>query len=246
MRFARAGKRTVTAAVALFGVWLVLAPGPAIAAQLDPSLCAPDTNSFTTDITNPYFPLGVGQQWVLSGIDEGQTIGLQITVLKDTQRLYSGRQRVTTRVVEELEWVDTNANGVVDRGEPLIEVSRNYFAQTQDGTVCYFGEAVDIYENGIVVSDEGSWRADEQGNAPGIFMPAQPQSGMSFAQEDAPGVAEDQATIVGSGTVTVPFGTFTDTIRVHEVNPLDGDKGYKIYALGVGLIQDGPLSLIRH
>jgi hypothetical protein len=244
MRFARAAKRSGTVAVAIFGVWLVLAPGPAIAAQLDPSLCAPDTNHFTTSITNPYFPLGVGQQWVFSGIDEGQTVGLQVTVLKDTQTLYSGR--VTAQVVEEREWVDTDADGRVDRREPLIEVSRNYFAQTQDGTVCYFGEAVDIYENGMVVSHEGSWRADEPGNAPGIFMPAQPKSGMSFAQEVAPGVAEDQATIVGTGTVTVPFGTFNDTIRVREVNPLDGDKGYKIYALGVGLIQDGPVSLIRH
>jgi hypothetical protein len=244
MRFARAAKRTGTAAAAIFGAWSVLAPGPAMAAQLDPSLCAPDTNSFTTDINNPYFPLGVGQQWVFSGVDEEQTVGLQITVLKDTQDLFS--RSVTTRVVEEREWVDTDADGRVDRGEPLIEVSRNYFAQTQDGTVCYFGEAVEIYEDGMVVSDEGSWLADDEGNAPGIFMPAQPKSGMSFAQEVAPGVAEDRATIVGTGTITVPFGTFNDTIRVREVNPLDGDKGYKIYALGVGLIQDGPVSLIRH
>jgi hypothetical protein len=244
MRFARAAKRTGTAAAAIFGAWSVLAPGPAMAAQLDPSLCAPDTNSFTTDINNPYFPLGVGQQWVFSGVDEEQTVGLQITVLEDTQDLFS--RSVTTRVVEEREWVDTDADGRVDRGEPLIEVSRNYFAQTQDGTVCYFGEAVEIYEDGMVVSDEGSWLADDEGNAPGIFMPAQPKSGMSFAQEVAPGVAEDRATIVGTGTITVPFGTFNDTIRVREVNPLDGDKGYKIYALGVGLIQDGPVSLIRH
>ena len=48
---------------------------------------------------------------------------------------------------------------------------------------------------------------------------------------------------VGSGTVTVPAGTFRDTIRVQEFNPVDGDKGDKVYAPGVGLIMDGTLAL---
>jgi hypothetical protein len=38
--------------------------------------------------------------------------------------------------------------------------------------------------------------------------------------------------------------TFEETIRVREAKPIDGDKGYKAYAKGVGLIVDGPLSLI--
>jgi hypothetical protein len=96
--------------------------------------------------------------------------------------------------------------------------------------------------------NDGSWRADGRrglpGLAPGIFMPAAPKPGMHFQQEVAPGVAEDEATIVGTGAVETPFGTFEDTIRVREANPIDGDKGYKAYAKGVGLIVDGPLSLI--
>jgi hypothetical protein len=151
---------------------------------------------------------------------------------------------VTTRVVEELEWADANANGVVDAGEDPIEVSLNYFAQTQDGTVCYFGEAVDIYEGGEVVSHEGSWRADAPGNAPGIFMPAAPEPGLSFQQEAAPGVAEDQATIERTGTATLPDGTVAATITVRDFNPLDGSKGTKVYAQGVGIIQDDKLELI--
>ena len=157
---------------------------------LDVSLCAPDQNTFTTTINNSYFPLPVGQQWVYQGKEQGQRIGLQITVLTETETLYSGRNAVTTRVIEEAEWEDGNANGMIDDGENLIEISRNFFAQTQDGTVCYFGEEVDIYEGGQVVSHEGEWRADESGNAPGIFMPANPQVGMAYQQEIAPGVAE--------------------------------------------------------
>jgi len=39
----------------------------------------------------------------------------------------------------------------------LIEVSQNFFAQADDGTVYYFGELVDTYGGGSVVSHEGSW-----------------------------------------------------------------------------------------
>jgi hypothetical protein len=85
---------------------------------------------------------------------------------------------VTTRVVEEIEWEDSIPFGTIDAGEALIERSLNYFAQTQDGTVCYFGEAVDIYENGVVVSHEGAWRADapDTDNGPGSSCLPSPRS----------------------------------------------------------------------
>jgi hypothetical protein len=245
-----ARKRTWTAGLALLGVTALLAPSSAVGANsqpLPPSLCAPDQNTFTVDIDNPFDPLPVGQQWVYSGHEQGQTIGLRITVLNATESFYSGQNKVNTRVVEELEWEDTDGDGVVDPDEFVIEVSLNYYAQTQDGTVCYFGEDVDIFNEDGTVTHEGAWRADDPGNAPGIFMPAEPAVGMTFQQESAPGIAEDQATIVrAGGTVKVPAGTFTDTITVRDFNPLDGSKGTKVYAPDVGLVRDGPLSLVSY
>jgi hypothetical protein len=245
------GKRALTAGMTLLGlVALLVAPTAVMAAkpatELDPTLCAPGENTFSLEIDNSFFPLPVGQQWVLQGKEQGRTIGLRITVLNATETFFSGRRAVTTRVIEELEWEDANANGLVDSGENLREVSLNYFAQTQDGTVCYFGEVVDIYEGGVVVSHEGSWRADTRGNAPGIFMPAAPQPGMTFQQEFAPGIAEDRATIVRSGSTTVPAGTFPDTITVRDFNPLDGSRSTKVYARDVGLIRDDTLELISY
>jgi hypothetical protein len=227
---------------------LLVAPGTAFAAPqtmpLDPALCAPG-QTFSLNINNPYFPLPVGRVWTYSGKEQGETIGLRISVLDETERFYSGQGRITTRVVEELEWEDADGDGVVDEDEFVIEVSRNYYAQTEAGTVCYFGEDVDIFNEDGSVTHEGAWRADDPGNAPGIFMPANPQVGMTFAQESAPGVAEDEATIIRSGsTVTVPAGTFTDTITVRDFNPLDKSKGTKVYARSVGLIVDGPLALV--
>lgn len=216
-------------------------------AKLDPALCAPGRNSFTLGIDNAFFPLPAGRQWGYTGREQGERLGVQITVLNARENFFQGRKRLTTRVVEEREWVDTNGNARVDSGEELIEVSRNYFAQSQDGTVCYFGEIVDIYEGGTVVSHEGSWRADARGNAPGIYMPARPRVGMTFQQEIAPGIAEDEATIIASGVRTkVPAGTFTQTIKVRDQNPLDGSTGIKFYARGVGLIVDGPVKLVRY
>jgi hypothetical protein len=75
-------------------------------------------------------------------------------------------------------------------------------------------------------------------------MPPDPQEGMTFQQEVAPGVAEDTAEITAIGrTVRTPEDTFTDTITVRDFNPLDGSRGTKAYARNVGLVQDGPLLL---
>ena len=242
-----------SAGVLLCLVAALLTPASGSAApqttQLDLALCAPDRNTFTLTINNAYFPLPVGAEWVYIGKEQGENVGLRITVLDATETFRFGAGgNVTTRVVREVEWADTNANGAIDAGEQLIEVSLNYFAQTQDGTVCYFGENVDIYEDGQIVSHEGAWRADGRqglpGIAPGIFMPAAPEPGMSFQQEVAPGVAEDQATIVRTGTAKLPDGTRLITITVRDFNPLDGSRGTKVYAQGVGLIEDGPLRLL--
>jgi hypothetical protein len=217
---------------ALFGV---TAPDSAQAQTLDLALCDPRQHTFTTNITNEFFPLPVGQQWVYFGVEQGDPIGLQITVLDQTETFKFGPVTVTTLVVEELEWIDANRNSVVDPDEELLEVSRNFYAQTEEGTVCYFGEAVDIYENGVIVSHEGAWRADAKRNRPGIFMPANPQVGMTFQQEFAPGVAMDEATIIKLAK---------DTITVRDFNPLDESSGTKEYQAGVGLVRDGPLDLV--
>lgn len=198
---------------------------------LDLSLCAPGQDGFSATSNNPYFPFQSGSQWIYDGTEEGVAVNLVITALEEFV-VVGG---VTTRVIEERETHD----GV------LSEVSRNFFVQTSDGTVCYYGEAVDIFQGGQV-SHEGSWRGDDPGNAPGIIMPANPKSGMKFQFESAPGVAEDQGMIVGTGPMEVLGGDIKETIRIREFNPLDGGKDIKIYAAGVGLVTDGTLTLTSY
>jgi hypothetical protein len=252
MRFVRSltaravGRTAAVLALAAAVVGPELASG-ADTARLDPALCAPGRTTFTLAIDNAYFPHPVGRQWVYGGRDEGERLGVEIRVLGATASFYRGAQRVRARVVQKREWLDANGNGRLDSGEELKEVARSYFAQSRAGHVCHFGEQVDVYEDGKIASHEGSWRADRKGNAPGIYMPAKPTVGMSFQLEIAPRVGIDVATVVASGVrTTVPAGTFTNTIRVRDRNPLDGTSGNKIYARGVGLVLDGPLKLLRY
>lgn len=177
---------------------------------------------------NEFFVLEPGFQLVLEGHDER----LAITVLGET-RVVDG---VTTRVVEEREWRD---------GE-LIEVSRNFFAicpTTKD--VFYFGEEVDDIDEGEVVGHSGAWLAGEKSARAGLIMPGKPRVGMKYYQEIAPDVALDRAEILSlDETLETPARVFSTCLRTQEGTALDtGEKEFKTYARGIGLIQDQRLLL---
>ncbi len=195
--------------------------------------------TFSSVGQNPYFILEpAGYQLILEGEEEGELIHVEITVLNETEDIFlEDIGVVTTRVVEEREWID---------GE-LAEVSRNFFAIcTETNSVFYFGEDVDIYEGGEIVSHEGAWRAGVDGAMPGLIMPGTFLLGSRYFQEIAQGVAMDRAEHIKMGqTVETPAGTFEHCVKVFETTPLEpGAKGIKIYAPGVGLIVDETLELV--
>jgi hypothetical protein len=180
---------------------------------------------------NPYFILEPGYQLVLEGGKER----LIITVLDETKTV----DGVETRVVEERETKDGK----------LIEVSRNYFAISQrTNSVFYFGEDVDIYQGGKVVSHEGAWLAGVKDARFGLMMPGQVLLKARYYQEIAPKVAMDRAEIVSlSETVKTPAGEFENCLKVEETTPLEpAIKEYKYYAAGVGMVQDGALKLVKY
>lgn len=194
-------------------------------------ICRLGSGHFSASVDNPWFPLPAGQVAELRGEEDGEKVYLRMTVAADSVEIAG----VATRKLEEYEEHD---------GE-VVEISQNYFAQALDGTVCYFGEDVDIYEDGRVTAHDGAWRAGEGINQPGIQMPAYPQPGMSYAQELAPGLAEDHADHVTAGEhIATPYGTFDDTQRVREWSTLEpDDQSIKVYGYGVGLLIDDGLSL---
>ena len=181
-----------------------------------------------------YFVLEPGFVAVFEGGEDGKKTVLTITVTDQTKTV----DGVETRVVEEKE----TANGEV------AEISRNYFAiskTTHD--VYYFGEDSDTYKNGKVANREGSWLAGVAGARFGLALPGQPKVGAAYYQELAPKVAMDRAEIVSvTETVKTPAGTFKNCVKTKETTPLEKGTEYKLYAPGVGLVQDGELHLVKY
>jgi hypothetical protein len=180
---------------------------------------------------NPYFVLEPGYAIVLEKGAERVTK----TVLAETRRV----DGVETRVVEERETKDGK----------LVEISRNFFAiSSRSKDVFYFGEEVDLYQDGRFVSHEGAWLSGVKGAKFGLMMPGAPRLHAAYYQEIAPGVAMDRAAIVSVSEVfTSPAGTFSNCVKTEETSPLEpGAKEYKVYAPGIGQVLDGSLVLVTY
>lgn len=117
----------------------------------------------------------------------------------------------------------------------------------QDMSIYYFGEEVDIYRNGKIISNEGAWESGINKAKFGLLMPGIVLLGSRYYQEIAPDIAMDRAEIISvNDSLKTPAGLFKNCIKIEEISPLEpGHKGYKIYAPGIGLIKDGSLQLIE-
>lgn len=83
----------------------------------------------------------------------------------------------------------------------------------------------------------------------GMALPGSPRVGEKYFQEVAPkDDAMDRAEVVSTSVKkNVPAGEFSDCVRTEEASPAEpGTKEYKLYAPGVGLIEDGGLRLVSH
>ena len=188
--------------------------------------------TFSSTGRNPFFILEPNYQLVLAGGDASEAAEVTITVLNETREV-NGTE---TRVLEERETVD---------GE-LVEISRNFFAICEEtNSVFYFGEEVDDYQNGNIISHEGAWLAGEDVNRAGVIMPGTILLGARYYQEIAPNVALDRAEIIDMGQVIqTPAGDFIDTLITRETNPFEPNVAeLKYYAAGIGLIQEEDLML---
>lgn len=184
---------------------------------------------------NDYFILEPGYTLTLEGTEDGKEAKLVITVLPETKTV----DGVPTRVVEERE----------SQGGKVVEISRNYYAiSAKTHNVYYFGEDSKEYENGKVTSSAGSWESGAHGARYGLFMPARPKVGEKYYEEIAPqDKAMDRAETVSlTEKVTVPAGTFENCLKVRESSAVEKGEEFKLYAPGVGLLQDGGLKLTKY
>jgi hypothetical protein len=173
-------------------------------------------------IDNPYLPFPPGSQWVYEGTSSDGQERIEVTVL-DERRPVMGIDAVVVR--------DT-----VSMDGEVIEDTYDWYTQDAEGNVWYLGEETAEYEDGQVVSTEGSWEAGVDGALPGVVMWAQPRPGQAYRQEFYRGKAEDLAEVLTVGErVTVGGSTYDDVVVIREWNPLEPDVvEEKSYAPGVG------------
>jgi hypothetical protein len=187
---------------------------------------APLPREFVGVIDNPYFPLKPGTTLSYRGKLDRKSATDVFSVTNRTKVILG----VTTTVVHD---------EVFMKGE-LVEDTEDWFAQDTDGNVWYLGEDTKELENGQVVSTEGSWEAGVNNARAGIFMPAEPQVGQVFKQEDAKNVAEDCFTIVDlNASVKTPFVSSNDALKTEEFSLIEpGLLDNKHYVRNIGLVRD--------
>jgi len=190
--------------------------------------------SHPRDINNPYLPL--------ASLKQDKKERVERTARPEIHKTFQvGGQTVEALTVEDREF---------NAADELIEATRDYFAQDDDGNVYYTGEDVDEYSHGKITGHSGAWLFGKNTQKLGLLMPAHPKVGDKFKSEDAPPITWEQDEVISlSEIATVPAGTFQNCVKIKE-NASDGDTEYKLYAPGVGCVEEiegtNPLPLKSH
>ena len=184
-----------------------------------------DPANFVRDIDNRFFPLAPGTRFIYRGVEDGEREVNVVLVTEERKNILG----VSAVVVLDRVFVD---------GE-LKEKTFDWYAQDEKGNVWYLGEDTKEFEDGKVVSTEGSWEAGVDGAEAGIIMPAHPQVGLHYQQEFYEGEAEDEARVVARDLdITVPYGSFHNCLKTLEWTPLEpGITEAKFYCPSVGFVK---------
>ena len=182
---------------------------------------------FVAVVDNPYFPRISGDKFIYEGQTADGFERIELVILEETKVVMG----VTTTIMRDTVYLD---------GE-IREDTYDWFAQDKDGNVWYFGEDVNDYENGVVVSKAGSWEAGVDGAQPGIVMYGDPSAhvGETYLQEYYAGQAEDTADLLSvSESMEIQFGSFENVVLTYDYTPLDpNSQERKFYAEGFGTIK---------
>jgi hypothetical protein len=181
-----------------------------------------DPDDFTLRIDNGYWPMAPGSTWVYRETGGETEQRIEVRVTDDTRTIVG----ITARVVRDVVTAD---------GE-LVEDTYDWYAQDEQGNIWYLGEDTSEYENGEVVSTEGSWEAGVDGAQPGVIIPARPRVGIEYRQEYLEGEAEDSARVLSlDEQVGVAAGHFDDVLMTKDFTPLEPSLlEHKFYARNVG------------
>jgi len=141
---------------------------------------------------------------------------------------------VETRVVEEKE---------EQRGQPTKVTWRCYAIDKTTGALYCFGVHVQTCYKGRLLSDR-SWRSGAHGAMFTLVLPAAPKVGDMLLRNHRPGSPRRQEEVMNvTEKVVTPAGTFVNCVRTETKRRRE--NRVKIFAPGVGLVQDGQFALVK-
>jgi len=201
---------------------------------LKPAFAEFEPGRFTNSaiITNEWLPLQPGRRWIEDGVtlEDGERIPHRITfTVTDLTKMIAG---VETVVV----WVEDISDGI------LVEKEIAFYAQDDDGTVWYFGEHPEEFEDGEFVK-AAPWIAGLEDARAGIKMFADPTTHtQTWYQGWAPAVEWSDFGRIDESLPEdcVTAGCYPEVVRFAESS--DDEEGIfqlKSYAKGIGEIRTG-------
>lgn len=192
----------------------------------------PRNFNHSTEITNPYFPMNPGTQFLWKGhaYDDGEKVSRAIEfTVTDLTKMING---VRTVVARDRDITEGTAE----------EVELTFYAQDDFGTVWYFGEYSEEYDDKRIVKSP-AWLGGLHGAKPGVMMQAQPRTGTPDYAEGWGGDLHwnDRAKVHQVDVKNcVPTGCYSDVTVIDEFNPDEpGQHQLKYYAPNVGGIRTG-------
>lgn len=176
-----------------------------------------------TEITNPLFPVSKQESVLLLGRVDGKPFRTEVTLLPDTRIVEWQGHQIRTVVSQYVAYL----------GGRLNEVAFDLYAQADDGSVWYFGEDVSDFEDGVIVTKEGTWIVPKDG-PPAMIMAAEPKVGQVFRAENIPGIAFEEVTVTSvDETLDGPLGPIEGGMVGEELH-MDESTSEKIFAPGYG------------
>jgi hypothetical protein len=192
------------------------------------------TFSNPTRITNRWFPLTPGTEFVLTGKSKqgGRLVPHRlVSTVTDLTKVVNGVRTVVL-------WERDFTNGA------LAESELAFFAQDDSGNVWELGEYPEEYRAGRFAGAPSTWISGVAGARPGVTMRAAPHIGTpAYVQGYAPAIAfKDMAQVFATGQQTcVPVGCYSNVLVVEEWNAYEPAEGHqlKYHAPGVGVVRVG-------
>lgn len=183
-----------------------------------------DAGSANADVTHPHFPLIAGHTLRYRGSEQSSESSL--TTTRHVSHFPCRVGGIECRVVIERVLCE----------ECILEERLEYYTQDAQGNVWLLGVDRTEYDpGGAPISKQGSWRFDEAGQTPGMFLPRNLAAGDTFTRRIQGDVIHSQVLATQAGLELDEFGYLQPCLHlVESAGASAEDSRARFFARGIG------------